>query len=54
MTLDQVRESLKHRNIQAVAREVRLHPNCIYRLMRQKTNPRYETVQRIINYLQGT
>lgn len=54
MTLDEVRKQLKDRNLLAVAKEVKLHPNCVYRLAKGKTNPRYETVQKLVNYLQGT
>ena len=49
--LDKLRQMLADMNIQAVARGAGVHPNALYRIMAGATNPRYETVQRVMNYL---
>ena len=49
--LDKLRQMLADMNIQAVARGAGVHPNVLYRIMAGATNPRYETVQRVMNYL---
>ena len=49
--LDKLRQMLADMNIQAVARGSGIHPNVLYRIMAGTTNPRYETVQRLVKYL---
>lgn len=49
--LDKLRQMLADMNIQAVARGSGIHPNVIYRIMAGTTNPRYETVRRLVKYL---
>jgi len=49
--LEKLRQMLADMNIQAVARGAGVHPNVLYRIMAGATNPRYETVQRVMNYL---
>ena len=49
--LDKLRQMLDDMNLQSVARGAGVHPNALYRLMAGGTNPRYATVQRIMNYL---
>ncbi len=49
--LEKLRQMLADMNIQAVARGAGVHPNVLYRIMTGATNPRYETVQRVMNYL---
>ena len=49
--LEKLRKLLADRNIQAVARGAGVHPNSLYRLMSGSTNPRYETVRRVMAYL---
>ncbi|WP_353845731.1 helix-turn-helix transcriptional regulator [Microcystis sp. M018S1] len=44
---------LADRNIRAVSKAAGVHPNAVYRLMNGSTNPRYDTVQKLIAYLQG-
>lgn len=52
LTLDEVREKLKPLKINAVAEEVGLHPNAVYRLMNEQTKPSYDTVKRLSDYLE--
>jgi predicted transcriptional regulator len=49
--LEKLRQMLADMNLQAVARGAGVHPNVLYRIMAGGTNPRYETVQRVMNYL---
>jgi predicted transcriptional regulator len=41
---------LADRNLQVVAREAGVHPNALYRLKEGKTEPKYETVRRLLAY----
>lgn len=52
MTLEQIRENLKDRNLSAVADATGIHRNAIYRLMSGRANPSYETVRRLVEYLE--
>lgn len=49
--LEKLRQMLSDMNIQAVARGSGVHPNALYRIMTGSSNPKYETVQRVMNYL---
>ena len=49
--LDELRQLLADRNLQAVARGAGVHPNSLYRLMAGSTSPKYETVRRVMAYL---
>lgn len=51
MTLEQIREKLKDRNLSAVADAIGVHRNAIYRLVNDQSNPSYETVRRLVEYL---
>lgn len=53
MTLDQIKTMLADRNIRAVSKAAGVHPNAVYRFMNGTTNPKYDTVQRLIAYLNG-
>ena len=53
MTLEQIKTMLADRNIRAVSKAAGVHPNAVYRLMNGSTNPKYDTVQKLIAYLQG-
>jgi DNA-binding phage protein len=48
--LEKLRQMLADRNIQAVARGAGVHPNVLYRMM-AGASPKYETVQRVMAYL---
>lgn len=52
MTINEIRARLKPMNLKAVARESGVHYNAIYRLMNGGTSPAYETVQKIVTYLE--
>jgi len=53
LTLDEIREQLADRNIKAVAQKAGIHPNAVYRFMKGQSNPSYETVRRLCDYLEG-
>lgn len=53
MTLPEIRERLRDRNIQKVSEATGLHPHSIYRLMKEDSRPAYETVKKIIDYLEA-
>lgn len=48
--LDLIREKLADRNLQVVARGADLHPNSLYRIRNGASNPKYKTVQRLVEY----
>jgi transcriptional regulator with XRE-family HTH domain len=48
--LEKLRAMLADRNLQVVAREAGVHPNALYRLKEGKTEPKYETVRRLLAY----
>ena len=52
LTIDQIKNQLKDRNIRAVARAVELHENTIYRFLNDR-DPRWSTVEKLSNYLEG-
>lgn len=54
MTVEQIRDALRDRNIQAVARASGVSAGAIYRLMQDGANPLHDTVVRLSNYLSGT
>lgn len=51
MTLEQIKEKLKDRNLSAVADATGIHRNAIYRLVNGRSRPSYETVRRLVEYL---
>lgn len=55
LTLEQIRERLKndHMKINKVAEGSGLHPNAVYRMMRENSKPSYETVKKLSDYLEG-
>lgn len=53
LTLDQVREKLKDRNLKKVAETCGIHYNCIYRFMNGKSNPSYDTVQKLVSHIEA-
>jgi hypothetical protein len=52
LTVKQIKEKMKDRNIRAVSRECKLHENTIYTFMRSE-NPRTRTAEILSNYLEG-
>lgn len=53
LTLQRIRELLKDRNIQAVAKACGLNPHTIYRLMDEQRDPAFSTVKALSDYLEG-
>jgi DNA-binding phage protein len=53
MTIEEIREKLKDRNLSEVARQTKLHKNAIYRFMDGSVKPYFETVQKLNEYLEG-
>lgn len=53
LTLDEIKELLQDRNIQKVANNAGVHPNVLYRIKNGASNPSYETVKKISDYLEG-
>lgn len=53
LTLEQVREQLTDRNLKAVAEKAGVHYNAVYRFMNGQSNPSYETVRKLCDYLEG-
>jgi len=50
--LDTLRLMLTDRNLQVVARGSGVHPNSLYRLVNGSSRPKYETVQKVMTYLE--
>lgn len=55
LTLDEIRKKLKdqHCKVNRVAESAGLHPNAVYRLMREGSKPAYETVKKLSDYFEG-
>ena len=51
MNLDEIKNDLKDRQLKAVAEAVKLHPNCLYRLVNGITAPRKSTLEKVQRYL---
>jgi DNA-binding phage protein len=51
--LEKIRKMLEDRNLQVVAREAGVHPNALYRLKDGKSQPKYETVLKLIAYFES-
>lgn len=52
LTLDEIKRRLKYMKLRQVSRESGVHENVLYRLVRSETNPQYETVERLSNWLE--
>ncbi|WVH13954.1 hypothetical protein CASP1_00031 [Alcaligenes phage CASP1] len=53
ITLDEIKRQLKDMNLRAVSRGAGVHYNALYRLVNGDTNPSYETVHKIVSYLEA-
>ena len=53
LSIDEVRRRLEPMNIMYVSRKTGVHSNAIYRLMRGDTQPRYATIEKLSNWLEG-
>ena len=52
MTLYEIKAKLHPMNLKTVASESGVHYNAIYRLMKGSTEPKYETVQKLVKWLE--
>tara|TARA_R110002126_G_scaffold243483_1_gene386605 strand:- start:128 stop:301 length:174 start_codon:yes stop_codon:yes gene_type:complete len=53
LTLEEVQEGLKDRNITTVAEIIGVHRNTLYALMHDRKSPNYATVKALSDYLLG-
>lgn len=53
MTVEEVREALRDRNVQVVAQHTKLNAHTIYRLINGERTPLYDTVKTLSDYLSG-
>ena len=51
--LENIRKLLKDRTISSVAEATGLHPNCIYMLKKEDSNPKYATLKAVSDYLEA-
>lgn len=49
--LKEIRTALEDSNLKAVAEKTGVHQNTIYRIMSGETNPSYETVMKLVDYI---
>ena len=54
MTLAEIRERLEDRNLKVVAAKAGINKNTLYRLVNGASDPSYETVVKLVAYLNGT
>lgn len=52
-TLEEIRWELSDRNLKAVSERTGVHYNALLRLYNENSNPSYETVRKISEYLEG-
>lgn len=54
LTLDQIKDRLKHSNLKAVAEAASVNYNTLYKLMNEEgRDPAYSTVKALSDYLQS-
>ncbi len=51
MTLDQILRRLEDRNLAIVARNLKIHPNTLYGIASGKVKPSYQTLEKLVEYL---
>ena len=54
MTIEQIKIRLADANLKRVAENAGVHPATIYRFMQQQSQPLYETVKALSDYLEKT
>ena len=54
MTLDEIKQNLKDRNLKAVALKTGVSPDTLYRLVRGMVTPHPSTLQVISSYLKAS
>lgn len=52
LTLEQILEKLEDRNLTKVAEKTGIHSNVLYRLTKDKSQPKYETIKKLSDYLE--
>lgn len=52
LTVEEIRAKLEDRHIKKVAQKSGVHYNVIYRLMSGQSNPSYETLKKLTEYLE--
>lgn len=54
LTLEEIRHRLResHSKINKVAESAGLHPNAVYRLMKDGSSPSYDTVKKLSDYME--
>lgn len=54
LTIEEVRKRLKNKawNLRAIAKEIGIHENALYRLVNGETNPLYSTVKLLSDYIE--
>lgn len=53
MELEKVIEKLKDRNLLAVANQIKIHPNTLYKIAKGKNKPNHETYIKLVKYLES-
>ena len=53
MTVEQIKTRLEDANLKRVAENAGVHPATVYRFMQEDSNPLYETVRALSEYLQN-
>lgn len=51
MTTEQIKKRLRDANLKRVAENAGVHPATVYRFMQEDSNPLYETVKALSDYL---
>lgn len=49
--IDQVRRRMAHRSARQVAIGAGVHPHSLYKIIKKTSNPKYETVKKVLDYL---
>lgn len=53
MTLEQVKAALENYKLNRVAKAAGVDRHVLYRMMKENSNPSYETVKKLSDYLEG-
>ena len=51
MTVEQIKKRLQDANLKRVAENAGVHPATVYRFMQEDSNPLYDTVKALSDYL---
>jgi transcriptional regulator with XRE-family HTH domain len=53
LTMEQIKEKMKDRNVSAVARSIGISRQAMYMILHGKMYPSYETLLKLSNYFEG-